>query len=174
MRAEEMAEKLEARLRTMETFRAWMTGAATVAGLIFAGGGVYVYALGRDVAVHETRLTTAEKNHAELQSKFDELYKAHDRLRRNVTVLWDRQQKGPPQIEAVVITGQIDRISSKEISVLPDDIDEPVYQFSLPDNLPISIDGRPATIAQLKVGMRASVVITKGKIERIQAATGGG
>ncbi len=181
LNAQEVHDKLESRLQKVENFKSYMFGAFAVAGVslsllgwIFSGMYKEVAETSKSVALHETRLSTEEKNHKELESKYEkdykELYEAHNQLRRNIIVLWDRQPKQPPHfVEAIVFHGRIESISPKELALLPDEIGDPVYQFSLPQNTLVSINHKPAKIADLKVGMKASVTLIKGKVDEIQA-----
>jgi hypothetical protein len=158
--AQEMAEKLDARLRDVEGFKSYAYGFAAV--LVFVTGGfAYTFVnMHRDVGVHANRLAAVEQNYAALAEKHQKLYDTVNLLRGRITVLYDRSGKGLA-VEAIVYWGTVRSITAKDIVILPDELDEPAMRFLLPDSGDVAVRSRtnqPLALKDVKVGARVGIL----------------
>lgn len=163
--------------QALETFKNRVYGACAVIGVLFAivgwiYGGFFknIADTPERIAACEVRVLNTEKTQDKLETKYETLRSGHEQLRRNITVLWDRQGKGPPYIvEALVLHGEIESISSKELILFPDDAGYPKLRFILPEGVHVSLNEKPIKIGELKAGMNADLLINRGKLQEIRA-----
>lgn len=125
-----------------------------------------------EVAKHQREnIETLSKELKDLRKEHDKLFVAHESIRRHVTVLYDRQSKGPVNLpEALVINGTVARITETELTVLPQDMGEPAIRFRVPDSHQVIYNGKPAKISDLRIDTKITVVLAGGRIIRIIAS----
>ena len=159
--------QLETRVKTLEDLKTKLEGAAMVvkAGWITLGITIFAIVSGaitfgwnyatnastiahhdKDIAefkeLHKTDMAELHKATRELADKYEVILKAHNNLRANVIVLYDRQPKGPPGgIEALVYRGRIEAVSPNAITILPPEIGEPALKFVLTPKIGVRLGG---------------------------------
>lgn len=150
-----------------------LSGAASLIWLIVSAF-VSSAAHSEKIKVFENQLAEQRKQFdaqlTEQRKKHDDLHMAHDQLRRNLVVLVDRQEKALPRlIETQVVLGVIQQLDAKFITVLPNDLGEPAQRIQLAEKVAARIKEKPATMQQIRVGMKAVVTLSQGKAVAIDA-----
>jgi hypothetical protein len=182
MKADEVRQDFEARLRKVEEFRQWARGGLTVLGIVAAAGVTVAVThlvkefpgVSSDVAVLKAKVPAVEStlaaSNADLQKKHAELLEQHNRLRRQIVVVIDRQGGGPIP-EGVVHWGKVLRKTAETLTILPDDMGDPAYQFALaPDVKVVDRAVKALTLDAVREGVTVGVWMEGGKAAQITVA----
>jgi hypothetical protein len=106
--------------------------------------------------------------------RVDELAKSLGNLRNQVTVLYDRQPRGPTNLtEVIVYQGKIVEVTPNAVTILPPDLGEAKQKFILGPEVVIRRNGVTAKIEDLAVGMMAEIVRSGGIVTSIDANAAG-